>query len=73
MIWTVVTDTWRPVVEISLLTIGIYYTCVLVRGTRGASVVTGFIAVMLAATLITTVLKLEVLNLLLKGFFTFFA
>lgn len=73
MNWTAITGVWRPVVEISLLTIVIYYVCVLVRGTRGASVVTGFITVMLVATFTTTVLQLEVLNLLLKGFFTFMA
>jgi diadenylate cyclase len=73
MNWTWITHTWRPVLEISLLTVVIYHICVLVRGTRGAAVVTGFIAVMLVATLITTLLELEVLNLLIKSFFAFIA
>ena len=33
---------WRPVVEILILAVGIYYVFTFVRGTRGASIVTGF-------------------------------
>jgi diadenylate cyclase len=73
MNWSAIMEIWRPAVEISLLTVVIYYACVFVRGTRGSAVVTGFIAVMLVATLLTTALQLEVLSYLLRGFFTFFA
>ncbi len=59
-------------VEILILAVGIYYAFVLVRGTRGAAVVTGFMVVLLALTLLTTMLKLEVLSWLLKSFSAFF-
>jgi len=39
---------WRPVVEILILTVGIYYAFRFIRGTRGAPVVTGFLVVLLA-------------------------
>ncbi len=73
MSWSWISQTWRPAVEISILTVVIYYVCVLVRGTRGAAVVTGFLAVMLGGVLMTTLLELEVLNLLIKTFFAFIA
>lgn len=60
---------WRPVLEIAILAVGIYYALKYVRGTRGAPVVTGFLLVLLALTLITTVLELEVLQALLRNFF----
>ncbi len=64
---------WRPVVEIAILAVGIYYVSTFVRGTRGAPVVTGFLLLLLALTLVTLVLDLQVLSLLLKNFFAFFA
>src|SRR5690349_11205631 len=65
-------NSWRPVLEIILLTVGIYYALIYVRGTRGWPVVIGFL-VILALTLITLALKLEVLSWLLKTFFAFSA
>jgi diadenylate cyclase len=65
-------QSWRPVLEIVILAVGIYYAIVLIRGTRGAPVVTGFLLVLLALTLVTRALNLQVLNLLLKSFFAFF-
>jgi diadenylate cyclase len=65
-------DSWRPVLEIVLLTVGIYYALMFVRGTRGWPVVVGFL-VILAMTLITWALRLEVLYWLLKTFFAFSA
>ena len=59
---------WRPVVEIAILTIAIYYILIFVRGTRGWPVVIGF-AVMLFLAYLSRVLKLEVLALLLQTFF----
>src|SRR6185503_15964219 len=64
---------WRPVLEILILAVGIYYALMFVRGTRGAPVVTGFVVLLLALTLVTTVLKLEVLSWLLRTFFAFSA
>jgi DNA integrity scanning protein DisA with diadenylate cyclase activity len=34
---------WRAAVEIMILTVGIYYVINFIRGTRGASVVMGFV------------------------------
>jgi diadenylate cyclase len=64
---------WRPVVEITILAIGIYYAINFLRGTRGAPVVTGFLMLLLILTLVTIVLDLQVLRQLLQNFFTFFA
>jgi diadenylate cyclase len=69
----VLQDVWRPAVEILILAVGIYYALMFVRGTRGAPVVTGFVVLLLALTLVTTVLKLEVLSWLLRTFFAFSA
>jgi diadenylate cyclase len=63
---------WRPVVEISVLTIAIYYVLIFVKGTRGWPVVIGFL-VMLALAVVSNLLQLQVLGLLLQTFFTFSA
>src|SRR6185369_16771521 len=64
---------WRPVVEILILTVGIYYVLRFIRGTRGAPVVTGFLVVLLAFVLVSFLLKLKVLQYLLGAFSAFFA
>ena len=64
---------WRPPLEILILAVGFYTTFRFIRGTRGAPVVTGFLVVLLALTIITLLLKLEVLSRLLGNFFGFFA
>ena len=58
---------WRPALEILILAVGIYYCSRFVRGTRGWPVVIGFVITLLAVTLVTTALKLEVLRWLLGG------
>src|SRR5688572_32187211 len=63
---------WRPTVEILLLAVGIYYIFTFVRGTRGASIVTGFLAVMLTLSFITSFFKLTVLSWMLGSITTFF-
>ena len=63
---------WRPALQIILLAVGIYYALMLVRGTRGWSVVIGFLLLM-ALTLIAGVLKLEVVKWLMERFFAFSA
>jgi diadenylate cyclase len=63
---------WRPVLEILLLAVAIYYTLMFVRGTRGWSVVIGFL-LLIAVTLIVRILKLQALYWLLTNFFTFSA
>lgn len=58
--------------EILILTVGIYYAFRFVRGTRGAPVVTGFLVVLLAFVLVTFLLKLKVLQYLLGAFTAYF-
>lgn len=64
---------WRPIVEILILAVGIYFAFRFVRGTRGAPVVTGFIVLLLAFAIVTTMLDLKVLRWLLGTFSAFFA
>ena len=64
---------WRAVLEILILAVGIYYTSRFLRGTRGWPVVIGFVVVLLALALLTTLLKLKVLSWLLGTFSAFFA
>jgi diadenylate cyclase len=63
---------WRAALEILILAVVIYYTSHFLRGTRGWPVVIGFVVVLLALALVTTILHLEVLRLLLGAFSTFF-
>jgi diadenylate cyclase len=63
---------WRPVVEVVILTIAIYYAFMFVRGTRGWPVVIGFL-VLIGLTFACSILQFEVLSWLLKNFFAFSA
>ncbi|MFO1476270.1 MAG: diadenylate cyclase CdaA [Verrucomicrobiota bacterium] len=69
--WTI-QESWRPALEILILTIGIYYAFRFIRGTRGAPIVTGFMVVLLTLVLVTYLLKLQVLQWILGGFSAFF-
>lgn len=64
---------WRPVVEILILAVAIYYIISFVRGTRGFSILTGFLIVMLTLGIVTNILELEVLRFLLTTFLAFLA
>ncbi len=64
---------WKPALEILLLAVGIYYTFCLVRGTRGFSILTGFLVVVLTVAVMTNVLDLKVLRWLLGYFSAIFA
>jgi diadenylate cyclase len=66
-------DLWRPALEILILAVLIYFVFKFVRGTRGWPVVIGFVVVLLALVLGTTILKLQVLRWLLTTFSAFFA
>jgi diadenylate cyclase len=66
-------DIWRPVVEILILTVGIYYVFSFVKGTRGASIITGFLVVLLTLAFVANFLDLKVLRWLLGAFSAFFA
>jgi diadenylate cyclase len=70
--WETIQTVWRPVLEILILTVGIYYSFRFVRGTRGAPVVTGFLVLLLALVLVSYLLKLKVLQYFLGGFSAFF-
>ena len=74
--WTILKHAWetawRPGLEISLLEVAIYYVLMFVRGTRGWSVTIGFLLLM-AATLVTWALHLQVVNWLLGRVFPFSA
>jgi diadenylate cyclase len=71
-IWNYLHNSWRDAVEILLLAVGIYYAFMFVRGTRGWSVVIGFL-LLLGFTLITWALNLEVVSWLMGKFFQFSA
>lgn len=73
MIWKFIHDTWRAALEIFILAMGIYLASRFVRGTRGWPVVIGFVVSLLALTLVTTLLKLAVLNWLLANASVFIA
>jgi diadenylate cyclase len=64
---------WKPAVEILVLTVGIYYILRFVWGTRGFSILTGFLVVLLTLALITSFFDLTVLKWLLTTFSAFFA
>ena len=66
--WHLVQNHWRDVLEILILTVGIYYMFRFVRGTRGAPVVTGFLVVLLAFVLVSFLLDLKELRYLLGVF-----
>ena len=64
---------WRPVLEILILTVGIYWVATFVRGTRGAAIFTGTLVLLLTLGVISSWLKLQVLRWLLSIFSPFFA
>src|SRR6059058_2739863 len=64
---------WRSIIEIILLSVGIYYGYLYFRGTRGAKVLTGLAIVFLTLTLISTLLNLVVIGWLLRSFSVFLA
>src|SRR5271169_1618758 len=72
MIWHDLQVIWRPIVEILILTVGIYYALRFLRRTRGAPVVTGFLVVLLAFVLMSFLLKLKVLQYLFGASFALF-
>jgi diadenylate cyclase len=69
----IIDGSWRPVVEIAILSVGIYYSFKFIRGTRGAPVVYGFVVLVLSLTFLAFFLQLEVLSWLIRSFVTFAA
>src|SRR3954452_20900825 len=70
--WNTLQGVWRPVLEVLILTVGIFYAFRFIRGTRGAPVVTGFLVVLLAFVLVSYLLELKVLRYLLSAFTAYF-
>ena len=64
---------WGPAVEIVILTVAIYYVLSFVRGTRGFSILIGFLSVLLVMAFVTSFFELAVLHWLLGTFSTFVA
>lgn len=77
MDWTWVERWPRPgvsgLLEIAVLSIAFYYTIRFFRGTRGAQVLTGLVVVLLLLTLLTRVVRMEVLFWLLQRFSVYLA
>ncbi len=71
-IWQGIGIYWRPVAEISILSVAIYFTLKFFRGTRGWPMVLALLG-MIGATLLCAALKLTVLSALLTSFFGFSA
>ena len=59
---------WRPVIEIIILTVVIYYLIGFLRRTRGLPIVIGFV-ILLILTIFTTLFEFQVLAWLLQAFF----
>src|ERR1700676_348892 len=59
---------WRSIIEIILLSVGIYYGYLYFRGTRGAKVLTGLAIVFLTLTLISQLLNLVVIGWIVRSF-----
>lgn len=61
-----IVNNWKAGFEILLLAVAIYYFLLLLRGTRGAAVLTGFVIVLLVVTGLTQLFQLDVINWLLS-------
>src|SRR3982750_3080989 len=64
---------WRSIIEIILLSVGIYYGYLYFRGTRGAKVLTGLAIVFLTLSLISTLLNLVVIGWIVRSLSAFLA
>jgi diadenylate cyclase len=72
MLAAITQGVWRPILEILILTIGIYQGIRLLKGTRGMPILTGFSLLLLSLIAMTTFLHLEVLAWFLRTFLAFF-
>ena len=71
--WSNFINGWQPGAEILILAVLIYFVFKFVRGTRGWPVVIGFVVVLLALTLTTTIFHLKVLRWMLGSASVFIA
>jgi diadenylate cyclase len=72
-IWRHIEKGWSPALEICILSVLIYFAFRFVRGSRGWPVVIGFVVVLLALSLVTTLLNLQVLHWILGNASVFIA
>jgi len=66
-------DNWRSAVEITILSVVIYYAYIYFRGTRGAKVLTGLALVFLSLLLGSQLLELKVIGWLMRSLTAFLA
>jgi diadenylate cyclase len=66
-------NAWKPAIEIAVLAVIIYYIFSFVRGTRGFSILTGFLVVILTLALVSSLFDFQVLRFLLGTFSAFLA
>jgi diadenylate cyclase len=62
---------WRPLLEIFILTVFIYFILRFIRGTRGARVLLGLVLLLLTLTIISEAFDLRTISWLLGHFFAF--
>ncbi len=70
--WNIVGENWTAPIEIVILGIALYYIYTYLEGTRGARILIGLALLVLAFTLISTLLNLVVISWLLRSFSLFF-
>lgn len=63
----------RGLLEIAVMAVGLYYILLLIRGTRGAQVLTGLVLVISGLLLVTNVFHLDTLTWLLQRFSVYLA
>jgi len=64
---------WRSGIEIGILWVVLYYSYLYFRGTRGAKVLTGLLVLLLTFTLLSQILKLQVIYWLIRAFTAYLA
>ncbi len=64
---------WRDALEIAILSVGIYYAWLLLRGTRGARILTSLAVFLLSIMLLAQVLELRVIGWLFHNISAFLA
>jgi len=64
-------DHWRDALEIAILAVGIYYAWLLLRGTRGARILTSLAVFLLSIMLLAQVLELRVIGWLFHNISAF--
>lgn len=66
-------NNWRSGIEITILTVAIYYGYLFFRGTRGAKVMTGLVLLFISLILVSQLLELRVIGWLIRSLTAFLA